>query len=48
MHADRWLERSGGGQFGGGEDASRMELVEWSELSDGQRLLFDGDRRERT
>ena len=47
QHAGRWLEPSGAGQFGGGEDAAAMELVEWGELSDGQRLTFGRDRRER-
>ena len=47
QHARRWLDPSGAGQFGSGEDASGMKLVEWSELSDGQRLIFGRDRRER-
>ena len=46
QHAGRWLEPSGAGQFGSGEDASGMELVEWSELSYGQCLTFHRDRRE--
>ena len=34
------------GQFLGGKDASGMELVEWRELSDGQRLIFGCERGE--
>src|SRR5260370_25689578 len=39
-HASRWLEPRGAGQVASGEDSSDMELIEWSELSDGQRLTF--------
>ena len=42
-----WLEASGAGQFFGGNNASEVELVKWRELSDGQRLSFGCDGRER-
>jgi hypothetical protein len=40
QHARRWIEASGMSQFGGGENAPRVELVERSELSDRLRLTF--------
>jgi hypothetical protein len=46
QHARRWIEPGGRGQLARGENATRMELVEWGELSDRQRLTLGRDRRE--
>src|SRR5262249_19670887 len=40
QHPAGWLEPGDGGQFLGGQDASGVELVEWCELSDAQRLTI--------
>ena len=44
-HARRWLDPGGTGQFGGGEYAPEMKLIQESELSDCQRLTFRRERR---
>jgi hypothetical protein len=42
-----WIEPGGVSQFGSGEHASSMELVEWSELGHRQRPRFGRGRRQR-
>src|SRR5271165_5207426 len=46
-HTCRWLDPGGFGQFGGRQNASGMKLVERSELSDSQHLVFGRDHCER-